>query len=47
MTEREKILGRVREALAVKTPLDARDVDPGAPSTGRAREWLPGGWRYN
>ncbi len=41
MTEREKILGRVREALAVKTPQSARDDEPRAATTSGAREWLP------
>jgi len=36
MTEREKILGRVREALGVKTPHRASDAAPGT-----AREYLP------
>jgi L-lactate dehydrogenase complex protein LldG len=36
LTEREKILGRVREALKVKVPLPATP-----PPAARAREWLP------
>ncbi len=41
MTEREKILGRVREALAVKMPPGTRHEETHVPATGRAREWLP------
>ena len=41
MTEREKILGRVREALAVKAPQGAHGEVMTLPATDGAREWLP------
>jgi L-lactate dehydrogenase complex protein LldG len=44
--EREKILGRIREALQTKAPLpgshgDACEHTPAEPPTSHAREWLP------
>ena len=47
MTEREKILGRIREALTVKAPRPGQHgnrehVGKMASATGRAGEWLPG-----
>src|ERR1039458_5893731 len=46
MTERENILGRIREALQVKAPLPGSHGDsgphlPSEPSVAHAREWLP------
>jgi L-lactate dehydrogenase complex protein LldG len=41
MTEREKILARVREALAVPTLHHASAPEPPRPATGQARQWLP------
>jgi L-lactate dehydrogenase complex protein LldG len=46
MTEREKILGRIREALTVTAPRPghhdgARPKHAVAPSSGQARQWLP------
>jgi len=47
MTEREKILGRIREALKVPAPLpgahdgEGRHAPAGTPPSARAREWLP------
>lgn len=46
MSERENILGRIREALQTKAPLpgahgDACDPPPVEPPVAHAREWLP------
>jgi len=47
MSEREKILGRIREALQVKAPLPGSHGDAGdhlpstAPPVAHARDWLP------
>lgn len=46
MSERENILGRIREALQTKAPLpgahgDACDHPPVEPPVAHAREWLP------
>lgn len=45
MTEREKILGRIREALSVKAPMPEDHTGapafPDAHPTARAGEWLP------
>jgi L-lactate dehydrogenase complex protein LldG len=46
MSERENILGRIREALQVKAPLpgkhgDAGEPIPAGPPVAHAREWLP------
>jgi len=42
MTERERILVRVREALKTQAPLPgAHDDGPGHPGAGSARQWLP------
>ena len=47
MTEREKILGRIREALTVKAPLPGHHnhakthASAGSPPSSRAGEWLP------
>ncbi|HUC84487.1 MAG TPA: LUD domain-containing protein [Candidatus Acidoferrales bacterium] len=46
MTERENILGRIREALRVKAPLPGSNRDrpghaPAEPPVTHAREWLP------
>ena len=40
MTERENILGRVREALRIASP-QHRPPSTGAPASGGARAWLP------
>ncbi|MFO1488763.1 MAG: LUD domain-containing protein [Verrucomicrobiota bacterium] len=46
MTEREKILGRIREALTVKAPVPGhhghgKSSSTAAPPSAHAREWLP------